>query len=102
MDSSKEKNAKTDVGNSSLNTTSSQPVASNPSPPSNPCAHHDYSVVNTSPPFADGIEETFSRDYNCKTCNKRLATQYSCISATWADVYDKPWAYRVGIKEIEY
>ena len=65
------------------------------------CQHKSYKGVLTSK-GADGIDSAITRDLICNTCDKRLAKQYRCISANWADIYDEEWAKREGIHDIEY
>ncbi|KAG2386477.1 hypothetical protein C9374_002221 [Naegleria lovaniensis] len=43
-------------------------------------------------PNADGIEDTIITNVVCSSCNKTLATQHTCISATGYDVKDQEWA----------
>jgi hypothetical protein len=94
---------KAQIKESNVKSVVTKPVVSSHTPDSSAteCLHKSYKGVLTSK-GADGIEDVITRDLICNTCGKRLAKQYRCISASWADLYDKEWAEREGIKEDEY
>lgn len=58
---------------------------------SSACKHSSYSIRNTSPPGADGIEECRTFDVFCGSCGKKLAKRYECISAIWFDTFEQAW-----------
>ena len=49
------------------------------------CEHSDFTYVEVSD---DDVEIT---DIVCKSCSKKLARRYGCISAVWYDKFDYLW-----------
>jgi hypothetical protein len=69
-------------------------------PPLPSCLHSSWAFVDRSGPGADGLGECTVVDCVCSDCRKVLATQYSCISATWYDVFDDEWARRPNAPDL--